>query len=72
MALKFDDLVFDQASCCGSHAVARHVDNAGYEWYFRRNGDVFCAMKMTGGMLDGAVRNGLTQQDVETVLKKMV
>lgn len=71
MALKFDDLVFKHASCCGSHSVARHIDNAGSEWYFRRTDDVFCVMKITGGVLDGALKNGVTQQDVENILKEI-
>jgi len=71
MALKFDDLVFEHASCCGSHSVARHVDTAGSEWYFRRTDDVFYVMKMTGGVLDGGVIAGLTQQDVENILKEI-
>jgi len=73
MALKFDDLVFEHASCCGSHAVARHVDSTGSEWYFRRSPDnSFCVMKITGGRLDGDVKNGLDQDTVDGILKKII
>ena len=73
MALKFDDLVFEHASCCGSHAVARHVDSTGSEWYFRRSSDdVYSVMKMTNGRLAGMPQNGLTHQCVESILQKIV
>lgn len=73
MALKFGDLVFENASCCGAHAVARHVDGAGSEWYFRRSpDDVYSVMKMTNGRLDGVLQSNLTRQCVETMLQNIV
>lgn len=71
MALKLSDLVFDSASCCGSHDVARYVDNQGTELYVKREGGIYSVMQLKNGVLNGAIRNGLSGDDVELILSKI-
>ncbi len=68
MARDFSDLQFNSASCCGSHQTATVIDSAGSEWYFKRDGDIYSIMRMTGGRLDGPLRAGLTRHQAEAVL----